>query len=123
MTQRLTAGVIFGSLGLKFGVYTSAGNFTCHAKKDSCNDTCNVGSLGHYTDDAATFAGWGLDFVKMGLFLSCSTLLDSASPAPQSMESRFLVRRLRDDGSLKCGLPFESAAYPSMCALSHICDT
>ena len=29
--------------GFLFGVYTSAGNFTCHAAKDSCNGTCNVG--------------------------------------------------------------------------------
>ena len=42
--------------GFLFGVYTSAGNFTCHAAKDSCNGTCNVGSLGHYEQDAATLA-------------------------------------------------------------------
>ena len=48
------------SLGLKFGIYTSAGNFTCHAKKTNCNGTCNVGSLGHYSQDAKTFASWGL---------------------------------------------------------------
>ena len=42
--------------GFKFGVYTSAGNFTCHAKKNNCSGACNVGSLGHYARDAATFA-------------------------------------------------------------------
>lgn len=52
-------------LGLKFGVYTSAGNQTCHAKKTDCGGLCNVGSLGHYQQDAQTFANWGLDFIKM----------------------------------------------------------
>ena len=49
----------------KFGIYTSAGNYTCHAKKENCSGTCNVGSLGHYEQDAATFARWQLDYVKM----------------------------------------------------------
>lgn len=46
-------------------VDTSAGDYTCHAKKANCSGACNVGSLGHYEQDAATFARWGLDFVKM----------------------------------------------------------
>ena len=44
--------------GFKFGVYTSAGDYTCHAKKANCSGACNVGSLGHYEQDAATFARW-----------------------------------------------------------------
>ena len=38
---------------------------TCHAKKEDCGGTCNVGSLGHYPQDAMTFAKWKLDFIKM----------------------------------------------------------
>eukprot|EP00038_Savillea_parva_P015184 m.13388 g.13388 ORF g.13388 m.13388 type:complete len:370 (+) comp3036_c0_seq1:103-1212(+) len=74
-------------LGFRFGIYTSAGNFTCHAKKESCNNTCNVGSLGYYERDAATFAGWGLDFVKMDwcsasvAHLSCETQYGQMSQA------------------------------------------
>ena len=53
------------ALGLKFGIYTSAGDYTCHATKANCNGTCNVGSLGYYAQDAKTFASWDLDFIKM----------------------------------------------------------
>ena len=38
---------------------------TCHAKTADCNGTCNVGSLGHYAADAATYAAWSMDFMKM----------------------------------------------------------
>eukprot|EP01050_Picozoa_sp_SAG11_P002092 SAG11_NODE_101_length_16738_cov_8.254703_17_plen_252_part_00 len=51
--------------GFQFGVYTSAGNMTCHAKKEDCGGACNVGSLGHYAADAKTYANWSMDFMKM----------------------------------------------------------
>jgi alpha-galactosidase len=41
--------------GLKFGIYTSAGPTTCQGRP---------GSAGHYAQDAATFASWGVDYVK-----------------------------------------------------------
>jgi alpha-galactosidase len=41
--------------GLKFGIYTAVGDHTCQGRP---------GSGGHYTQDAATFAGWGVDYVK-----------------------------------------------------------
>ena len=44
------------SLGLKFGIYTSAGLFNCAHT--------SAGSYGHYQRDAATFAAWGVDYVK-----------------------------------------------------------
>lgn len=44
------------SLGLKFGIYTSAGLFNCAHT--------SAGSYGHYQQDAATFAAWGVDYVK-----------------------------------------------------------
>lgn len=44
------------SKGLKFGIYTDAG-------KEDC-DSGAPGSLGHEQQDAATFAAWGVDFVK-----------------------------------------------------------
>jgi len=45
------------SLGLKFGVYTCAGNYTCKGYRP--------GSWGHFQQDADTFASWGIDYVKM----------------------------------------------------------
>lgn len=44
------------SLGLKLGIYESAGTATCAGRP---------GSYGHYTQDADTFASWGVDFVKL----------------------------------------------------------
>ncbi len=45
------------SLGLKFGIYTSAGTKNCAGTSD--------GSFGHFAHDAATFASWGVDYVKL----------------------------------------------------------
>ena len=44
--------------GFKFGLYTSVGNVTCHGG-------WSPGSFGHYDEDAALFASWGVDWVKM----------------------------------------------------------
>ncbi|ETO10231.1 hypothetical protein RFI_27149 [Reticulomyxa filosa] len=41
--------------GLKFGLYSDAGNFTCAGRP---------GSLGYETIDANTYAGWGVDYLK-----------------------------------------------------------
>ena len=43
------------SKGLKFGIYSCAAGKTCGGE---------VGSYGHEADDAATFAGWGVDYLK-----------------------------------------------------------
>ena len=45
------------SLGLKFGIYTSAGVINCAGT--------SAGSYGHYSHDAATFAAWGVDYLKL----------------------------------------------------------
>lgn len=42
--------------GLKFGLYTDVGSRTCQGRP---------GSLGHEWQDAATYAGWGVDYVKV----------------------------------------------------------
>lgn len=44
------------NLGLKFGIYASAGPMNCAAT--------SAGSYGHYQQDAAMFAAWGVDYVK-----------------------------------------------------------
>jgi len=43
------------SKGLKMGIYSDAGNFTC---------ACYSGSLGHEYQDAITYAAWGVDYLK-----------------------------------------------------------
>lgn len=43
------------SKGLKFGLYSSPGPTTCGGY---------VGSYGHETEDALTFAEWGMDYLK-----------------------------------------------------------
>ncbi|PIL32160.1 hypothetical protein GSI_06866 [Ganoderma sinense ZZ0214-1] len=43
------------SLGLKFGIYSSAGTYTCGGK---------FGSLGYEDIDAQTYASWGVDYLK-----------------------------------------------------------
>jgi alpha-galactosidase len=45
------------SLGLKLGIYESAG-------KNTCADPNYPGSLGHETADAKQFAAWGVDLLK-----------------------------------------------------------
>ncbi len=45
------------SLGLRFGIYASAGYTNCART--------SAGSYGHYVQDAATFAAWGVDYVKL----------------------------------------------------------
>ena len=42
-------------MGLKFGMYSDAGTYTCGRY---------AGSLGHETQDAQTFASWGVDYLK-----------------------------------------------------------
>jgi alpha-galactosidase len=46
------------SKGLKFGIYSSPGAKTCGGYE---------GSLGHETQDAQTYAKWGVDFLKYDL--------------------------------------------------------
>eukprot|EP01084_Bolivina_argentea_P286209 490954_1 len=43
------------SVGLKFGLYSDAGTKTCAGRP---------GSLGYETDDANTYASWGVDYLK-----------------------------------------------------------
>ena len=71
-------------LGLKLGIYESAGTATCSGRP---------GSYGHYTQDADTFASWGVDFVKLDschlpsganpvtLFNEFGTALSAADPS------------------------------------------
>ena len=44
------------SIHLKFGLYTSEGNYTCQKRP---------ATLGYETVDAETWASWGVDYVKV----------------------------------------------------------
>ena len=59
-TQRFPSGIkaladYIHSRGLKFGIYSDAGRFTCGGRP---------GSQGHEYQDALTYAGWGADYLK-----------------------------------------------------------
>ena len=49
------------SKGLKFGLYSSAGTWTCEPMKENRGFP---GGLGHEAQDAALFASWGVDYLK-----------------------------------------------------------
>ncbi|TDL18478.1 glycoside hydrolase [Rickenella mellea] len=59
------------NLGLKMGIYSDAGTNTCAGYP---------GSLGHEDVDAATFAGWGIDYLKYDNCNVPSNWTDAASP-------------------------------------------
>lgn len=68
------------SKGLKFGIYTDAGSEDC--------DSGAPGSRDHEEQDAATFAAWGVDFVKEDW---CNTAGMNAREAYEKM-SRALLK-------------------------------
>jgi alpha-galactosidase len=53
--------------GLKFGIYETPNAETCVGIYGGISPSVAVGSLGHETQDAATFASWGVDFLKYDL--------------------------------------------------------
>ncbi|HEX7339821.1 MAG TPA: glycoside hydrolase family 27 protein [Rhodanobacteraceae bacterium] len=61
------------SKGLKFGIYSSPGEHTCGGF---------TGSYGHAVQDAKTFAGWGVDYLKYDL-CSYRRRMVGKSPARQ----------------------------------------
>jgi alpha-galactosidase len=51
--------------GLKFGLYSTPNNYTCSGIYNSSPQHMQwVGSLGHETQDAASYASWGVDYLK-----------------------------------------------------------
>jgi alpha-galactosidase len=80
------------SLGLKLGLYISAGWQTCQLRP---------GSLSHFAQDAATVASWNIDFLKVDY---CYTNFAPAQPAYAAMEQaiaaagRPIVMSVSDNG-------------------------
>ncbi|KAJ7845390.1 glycoside hydrolase family 27 protein [Mycena olivaceomarginata] len=83
-------GTFVHNLGLKFGVYSDLGIFAC----DFVGGTAHyVGSLGHETSDAATFASWGVDLAKMdNCYAVNSTDFVDFNP-PISIEAHYITMR------------------------------
>ena len=62
--------------GLKFGIYSDAGFFTCQRFP---------GSLGHEAADAAQFARWGVDYLKCARIPRIPSRIPAAPPGPHSL--------------------------------------
>jgi alpha-galactosidase len=60
------------SKGLKLGIYSSPGPFTCAGYE---------GSFGHEADDARTYAAWGIDYLKYDWCGAARLYADSDMPA------------------------------------------
>jgi alpha-galactosidase len=53
--------------GLKLGIYETPNDLTCVGLYGGISHSVAVGSLGHETADAQTFASWGVDYLKYDL--------------------------------------------------------
>ncbi|HXD01510.1 MAG TPA: glycoside hydrolase family 27 protein [Verrucomicrobiae bacterium] len=73
--------------GLKFGLYTVGGTYTCASY---------LGSAGYEVLDADTYAGWGVDFVK---YEGCDLPWWELNPNQQTMSLRM------EQALLHCGRP------------------
>ncbi len=67
------------SKGLKFGIYSSAGYFTCQDR---------AASLGYEMIDAKTYADWGVDFVKYDFCFSTSPNIKGPKNVPMELVKR-----------------------------------
>mmetsp|Transcript_4138 Transcript_4138/g.4548 ORF Transcript_4138/g.4548 Transcript_4138/m.4548 type:complete len:416 (-) Transcript_4138:105-1352(-) len=67
--------------GLKFGLYTSAGFTTCSS---GGRPEPIPGSYGHYESDAATFAKWDVDYVKLDW---CDTRFPNGTEMSQQVQT------------------------------------
>lgn len=102
------------SMGLNLGIYTAIG-------KNTCTDSGHLaGSYGHYAQDAATFASWGVTFVKVD---SCKGLPAGTSDAQLTSDfSQFggyiTSRGMTYSEELPVLLPVGSAQYFAAIAAS-----
>jgi alpha-galactosidase len=66
------------SKGLKFGIYSSPGPKTCSGYE---------GSYGHEAQDAATYASWGVDYLKYDLCRFDTVMKQEAAAHPQDPQA------------------------------------
>ncbi len=72
------------SLGLKFGIYSAPGCFTCQKL---------MGSLGHEQTDADDYAAWGVDFLKYDWCKYPRTMVEARKITPDSCRKAFELMR------------------------------
>ncbi len=72
------------SLGLKFGIYSAPGCFTCQKL---------MGSLGHEQTDANDYAAWGVDFLKYDFCNFPKTIKEAKQISPDSCRKAFELMR------------------------------
>ncbi len=79
------------SKGLKFGIYSSPGAKTCGGY---------AGSLGHEVQDAQTYAGWGVDYLKYDMcsFQNEMKAAKAAHPDDPNAERTLMVAAYRKMG-------------------------
>ncbi len=77
------------SLGLKFGIYSAPGCYTCQKL---------MGSLGHEQTDANDYAAWGVDYLKYDWCKYPKTITEARKISPDSCRRAFeLMRRCLDN--------------------------
>jgi len=69
------------SKGLKFGIYSGPGPFTCGH---------DIASYGHEQQDARMFASWGVDFLKYDL---CSYRKTMQQEAPNDLSKQYQMMK------------------------------
>lgn len=72
------------SLGLKFGIYSAPGCYTCQKL---------MGSLGHEQSDADDYAAWGVDFLKYDWCRFPNSMVEAKQISPDSCRKAFELMR------------------------------
>ena len=70
--------------GLRFGIYEDAGSATCGGYPGSGQPS--GGGADHFTQDAATFAAWGVDYLKLD---GCNVYVPSGQSAEQAYRTAY----------------------------------
>ncbi len=73
--------------GLKFGIYSSPGAFTCGHF---------LGSLGHERQDAASYARWGVDYLKYDLCSYADTMSKQPTLAEHQKPYQVMAQALQE---------------------------
>lgn len=93
------------SKGLKFGIYSSPGAKTCAGYE---------GSLGHEEQDAKTYAGWGVDFLKYDL---CSFQDDMHQAKEAHPEQPRLEWQMMESAYARMGRALKATGRPILYSL------
>jgi Alpha-galactosidase len=72
--------------GLKLGIYSSPGSKTCAGY---------TGSLGHEAQDARTYAGWGIDYLKYDLCSYIEDVMQARAPHDPDQQMRLMIAAYR----------------------------